>query len=316
MNINESTGTPHIIREIISENLLDITNIIDSKKDNVLKLDINKSILIRNSIHTLMCKVRINFHFRNVDNYNGDVNFDECISSDFNDCRINIYLPMWANLNLFLKSLSHELTHIYELYQIRDIYDDTRWKQSKNLKKFDDLYEGFDKIIYFRNLFYTSLPHEIRSKVSSIGIYLGTLSTNNKDEIVNRLEELTEWNHYISLKNFNPVIYLEDLLNEFSEDILVTTFNYFNKLMDIDTRISNKGDILMYFKKTKKYFDVVCDRYGEKIFKIVNKLSNNVDSSEVLEKWTDSIISYGYFSIRRNNIIEDILYDIDYREFY
>lgn len=64
MNINESTGTPHIIREIISENLLDITNIIDSK-------NINKSILIRNSIHKLICKVRISFHFKNVDNYNG-----------------------------------------------------------------------------------------------------------------------------------------------------------------------------------------------------------------------------------------------------
>ncbi len=316
MNINESLGTPDIIREIISENLLDITNIIDSKKDSVLKLDINKSIMIRNSIRKLICRVHINFNFRNVDNYNGDVNFDECISSDFNDCRINIYLPMDANLNLCLKSLSHELTHIYELYQIKDIYDDTRWRQSKNLKKFDDLYEGFDKIIYFRNLFYTSLPHEIRSKVSSIGIYLGTLSTNNKDEIVNRLEELTEWNHYLSLKNFNPVKYLEDLLNEFSEDVLVTTFNYFNKLMYIDRRISNKEDILMYFKKTKKYFDIVFDRYGKKIFKIVNKLSNSVDNSEVLEKWSDSIISYGDFSIRRNNIIEDILYDIDYKKFY
>ena len=174
-----------------------------------------------------------------------------------------------------------------------------------------------NKLIYFRNLFYTSLPHEIRSKVASLGFFLKSLSTNDKEEILNKLKETTEWKHYQSLYNFNPKKYLHDLLLDFNIDILIISFNYFNKLMSIETEIKNETDLLNYFKNTKRYFRTVCKSYNKKISKIINHVVNaeTIKDDGTIHETFDLIIKYDDYCKKRNDRLDDLL-SIHYEKFY
>lgn len=316
--INESKGTPDIIREIINENSKYINLIILNGIDKSLNLEINK----RFNKKSLNCILHINFFFKDVKNYNGNIKFYKCIESDFKDCEINIYIPKndIKKLNVY-KSLLHELTHLYELYQIKDIFDKTSWRKSMNLNIYDDEIKSSGLIRYFRDIFYASLPHEIRSNLSSLGIFLIGLRSKDEKYLRDELKKTTEWSRYKAISEFNPKNYLIDLLNRYDLDFIINSFNIFNKVLEISANpIVNKEQLLRYFNNWKRYFSDISKKYKSKIDSKIKDVIKNDENEYGIEIYEDKVLKYSdYLKDDISNSREvklDELLKIDYLKYF
>ena len=299
--IYEKIGTPDIISDIIYDKLDYIKgSIINSNK---FTLNINDSKIVNDKLIYIKCNININIEIGN--KYFGNVNHKLCISTNFNKCNITLMRPDKFDVDLVIKTLSHELTHIYELYQIKSIFDDNK-KWNINYKLFDDLYDS-DIIVYFRDLIYTSRKQEVNAKVSSLSIYLRLKRTNDLNQIKSDIFNTNEWNHYMALYNFNPKRYLSDLLKRYNKEFLFVTFNYLNKVIGSKTKINSLSDLSNYFISSKRYFRKVCKEYRYKIDKIIHD-TNIYDFSGVREGYN----KIGY-SMREDNI-ETLLYP-DYLDY-
>lgn len=295
--LKESKSCPDCIKKFIVD-----------EKDLIIDSIKNRTDLLNLSIFIDSENIDVCIIFNHdSNNYSSNINFDKCVDSDFKDCKINLNVPNILDINKLLKSLTHELTHLYELYKIKDIFDKSRWHRSKSLKKVDELYSDEILILYFRDLFYNSLKHEINAKISSLCIYLDSLNTKNKNALLNELYQTTEWYNYNSLYDFNPKKYLSDLLLTYDLEVILTIFNYFNKLMGIKTKMNSEEDILNYFNNTKRYFRSVCKKFKHKVFRYINFITSDDDILNVNE---DKRIEINW---REINL--DMLFP-DYLEFY
>lgn len=316
--INESKGTPDILKEIINENSKSINSIILNGINKSISLEINK----RFNKKSLNCILHINFFFKDVENYNGNIKFYKCIESDFKDCEINIYIPKndIKKLSVY-KSLLHELTHLYELYQIKDIFDKTSWRKSMNLNIYDDEIKSSGLIRYFRDIFYASLPHEIRSNLSSLGIFLIGLRSKDEKYLRDELKKTTEWSRYKAISEFNPKNYLIDLLNRYDLDFIINSFNIFNKVLEISANpIVNKEQLLSYFNNWKRYFSDISKKYKSKIDSKIKDVIKNDKNEYGTEIYEDKILKYSdYLKDDISNSREvklDELLKIDYLKYF
>ena len=247
MRINEKLGTPDIITKIIESNQTTIYNCITNKKTFTL-LSINESITIsKKQINFIIPNLQINFSYSSK-NYYGNLLFDNLINSNYQKCVINLNIPNNFDFILVLKTLSHELIHLYELYQLKNKFDKSYWNRTLALQNFN-----YEDIGFFKDLFYLSFPHGIRANVGSVKILLCNVN-KEKNTLLKILKGSTEWQNSKNLKEFNPKKFLEFLkINSSIEDIIFG-FNYFNHLLKIKTNISNEIELLEYLEKVKKYF--------------------------------------------------------------
>ena len=256
--INESSGTPNIINDIIIGNINEINISILSKKDLILVID----------EYDLKCEVVIKFNIGS--NYSGTLNFLECIKSNFKKCEINLYYPKNES-KLIIKSMCHELTHLFELYQIKDSYEYGKWKRSEGLHNTRNQDVNL-QMKYFRDIFYLSLPHEINARVSSLYLYL----SSDKSNIEDRLKKTIEYLNYKNLIDFDNDSLYKDLIKKFIDDkeLLYFMFNHFNKNMGIKTLINSDIDLFNYLKNSKRYFTDVAKKYKKRIYRVVNRILN------------------------------------------
>jgi hypothetical protein len=270
--ILEKNGTPNILKEIIDENKSIIINMLNNQINDKIELSINKKKLI--------CNLVIKFIFDIKNKYTSDINFLGSIKSNFNDCVINIYLPLNPNIEDTLRIISHELLHLYELYQIKNIFDKTKWKNTEALNDLDKMnIMKYSSIKYFRDMFYLSLPHEINARITSLHFYLMTLHSKDKTILMNNLQNTLEWTYFIRLRDFNVKELYDSILNEMDIDYAVNVFNFFNSIMKINFIINNEKDLFNYLDKTKMYYAKLAEYYRRKILKILNEVINDsVDS--------------------------------------
>jgi hypothetical protein len=266
--ILESKGTPNLVSDIINSNSNDIKDCIKNKYS--LSLKINES----TDNYKLVADVKIKFDFG--DRYNANMNYKECLDSNFKNCIINIKYPKTYELPLIFKSISHELTHLYELYQIKDKFDVTRWKWQDALNSTIRQQKLGSDIIYFRDMLYLSLPQELNARVSSIYIYLSMKSMSNisKDDLIKMLEGTNEWLNYLNLLNFSSNQLTLGLINNFKENMnfLYFIFNELNKSLNIDYRIESIEDIKSYLSKVNKMFKNSANKYKNKLMRVVDRV--------------------------------------------
>jgi hypothetical protein len=322
--INESKGTPNILREIINDNHEEMNKYISSGKTTAFFLEMDKNTYIEQTKNKrkFKCKLHIFFNFTDDIYYNGNINFEQCIDSKFEDCEINITIPKKDTNKLKVyKSLLHELTHLYELYQIKDFFEKSSWIKSRNLNTFDIIGKGINNglIRYFRDIYYSALTHEIRANISSLEVFLFGLQSKDEEYIRRELISTSEYNRYHNISSFDPEIYINDLMNKYGLSFIIRSFNLFNKILNINININNKDDLNRYFKKWKKYFTKISKEYKSKIDSMIKDLlKDDTDSRYVLEQHDDRIFKYSdYFddvSYNRDIILDEIL-KIDYLDY-
>jgi len=106
MEVNESRGTPSIIKEIFNDIKIELDDILKSNISNSISIDIDKNLLINNKQLNLKSSLKILFVFKNTTQYNGNINFLTCFDPDelstnlINDYSSNNVIRM---LNIFNK---------------------------------------------------------------------------------------------------------------------------------------------------------------------------------------------------------------------
>jgi len=302
MKIYESKGTPSIVREIFNDMVNDINRVLSLKESIKLFLVIDKSIIINNNKKFFKSNLIIDIKFSEINNYTANINFKSCIDSNFENCIININTPYKIDKIKFYKSLLHELTHLYELYQIKDTFQISSWIKAINLSNFDSLeLNSLSSVRYFRDLYYVSLPHEVRATLSSIEIFLISLLSKDDKILKSELENTTEWSRYIAIRDFDPINYTNNLISDYGISQVIRIFNVFNKVNNIKFSMKNENDILKYFKGYKRYFNDISNKMLKKITKKINEISNKIDNDILYLTETVSILPYDeYF----NNKVE------------
>ena len=271
--ILESKGTPDIIENILKLHKEVLINCV--KNQSSIKLDIDETITKNDTNRNLKCHVEINFIIGI--NYKGDINFKECLNSMFRNCIINVYLPKNYDLSFVFKTLSHELTHLYELYQISDKFDITKWKWREALNDMNGQFTGL--LLYFRDILYLSLPQELNARVSSIYFYLNmrAIGGDYMEKITKILHGSTEWQNYTNLINFEPNTLTKDIIQQYGQNIENVFFivNELNSKIGIDKKIKNIEDLNSYFKILDKIFKKSAEKYKSKLLRVVDKVFDN-----------------------------------------
>jgi len=260
MLILESKGTPNIILDIVNKYENEILNGIKSFLP--INISINEKKLVAN----------LEIIFNHGNRFTGNINFKECVDSNFKNCVINIDLPN-INIDLIIKSLIHELTHLYELYQIKDFYSETKWKRTEVL--YDTRTQNINsEIHYFRDIFYLSLPYEVNARVSSLYKYLFDTQIKDRDKLEKILINTMEWKNMLNLKNFSYKELYDNLMIKYinNKRFLYDIFNLFNLKMNIKTKINSDIDLYNYLKNSSKYFKSVSSNYKKKIIKVLYRV--------------------------------------------
>ena len=303
--LNESKGTPDLIVNFVNDNITVI------KKCILLGDKCEFSLNDKN----LKCDIIINFNKSLIKNYTGNINNKLCVKSDFKNCVININYPQFYDIDLIIKTLYHELTHLYELYQIRYIYDKTKWVRSDALCKIN----RDSEIKYFIDIFYLSLPMEINARVSSLYHYLYTKDISNLE---NELKNTTEWRNCVNLHDFDVKNLYNDLIEIFSDnkETLYFIFNEFNDKMLIKTIINNDVDLYNYLMNSKRYFKKVAADYKKRMLRVINKIIIENENIEYVT-YDPGIVDYKDYVERykietREKNLKYLLNSIDYLNFF
>lgn len=294
--ILESKGTPDIIENIIDDNMIDIVNCVKKMLD--LKLHINQTVENRN----LKCEA--NVVFIQGKNYKGNINYIECLKSKFQNCIINVYFPKNYDLTLIIKTLTHELTHLYELYQINDKFDMTKWKWQEALDDIE-MKNSFNNshLLYFRDILYLSLPQELNARVSSIYFYLEMNSSkgDSKEQIIKLLYNSREWQNYNNLLDFNPEKLTRGMSQYYGQNISLLFFviNELNRKLGIDTQITNTQELNFYLRKIDRYFKKSANKYKNKLLRVVDRVFK--EKNEKLEYLTNDPENVDYEEYIKNS---------------
>jgi len=313
MEIFEKMGTPNIIKYIIDDN---IKNIITS---------INNSSILKISINNRKLKADIYINFLLSSNYKGSIDYNNCISSDFKNCNIKVNYINNYDLSNVLKTLTHELTHIYELYNVKDIIKTTKWKWQdalNNTKKQDN----YGLIKYLRDVVYLSLPQELNARVSSIYFFLSYQcnSSMSKQDMIIILKKSNEWMNYLNLIDFSPNDLFKGFLSYYGDDIYVLYYmlNELNYNIGFNITIENDTDLKNYLDKLDKRFKKSAKTYKVKLFKVLNRIYTEVNKvTENIQYDEPDDVSYEkYLKLclnenkdkKRNDRIDNLL---EYKEY-
>jgi hypothetical protein len=298
---------------------MELDNELTISVDDSISTNINKEKIKKDVSFDLI----IRFYFKN--NYNGNILYKHSIDNVFKVCILNLTLDSNnIDINRCLKSLSHELTHYHELLQIFNIFNKSVvWNKNLSLNDFDDNYSKLGLIRYFRDLFYLSLPNEIKARISSIRYYLLSKKNKEYDFLKTNLEETSEWKYIKFLNDFNPNNYINDLYSKLNNDIILEIFNYFNSIMNIKYDLKSRNDLLNYFNKIDKYFKNVSDKYKKDLLKLLSKTITESIKIDYINNNFDKDHSYQEYKLENqyyNNInrIDNIFYikSIDYKDFF
>lgn len=262
----EKKGTPDIVDDTISN--IDIRNYIKTG----LKININD----------VKLKADIIILFKSGTNYYGNVNYKEILDSNFEKCSIDINYPNEYNISNIIKTLTHELTHIYELYQIKDIFHKTKWGWTESLIKTKKQDEISNNIRYFRDILYLSLPHEINARVSSLFryLYMECKDGYSKEQIIDVLKKTNEWQNYLNINDFSVIELINGLKITFKDDydFLFFIFNELNSNSGINFKINNINDLNIYLDRFNKMVKKQNKKYYKKMIKVVDRIYNELNT--------------------------------------
>lgn len=296
--ILEKMGTPNLVDDLIKNNI----DMIMNSTNSPYKLYINEKHL----------KADVSIFLNKSDNYKGDVNYKECILSNFKNCIIRINYTKLDKSNI-VKNLSHELTHIYELYQVKDIFFETKWNWQEALNKTKSQNRVSGLIRYLRDIIYLSLPHELNSRVSSIYHYLLYKCDGfNREKIIEELKNTNEWANYENLMDFNPDQLYESLKNQFINDFnfLYFLINEINSKIGISKKVISDADLFNFLKKLDKTIKKSAYQYKKKLLRSVSRVLSELNIDERHED--PDVVNYlDYFKsdiqVNRNLKIKNVL---------
>ena len=127
-----------------------------------------------------------------------------------------------------------------------------------------------DRLLYFRDILYLSLPHNLNSTVSSVYSHLiiESVRGDSKEKIIEILERSREWKIYNSLLDLNTNI----LKSDQDMQSLFSMINEINSEIGIEFKITNPNQLSKYFKNIDEIFKKSAKKYKSKLLRVVDRV--------------------------------------------
>lgn len=321
--ITESKGINNDVKDIIKDIIMVLnnskTNIVDDYKNNSFKdhrLTLNRNNFIaKNNSYDIVInlnksyqkvkigKIYLNLNIFISDNlkkyqrtsdaifYLNDVNIVNNIADNLK-FKFNIYLTEKFLLNNFIitpgfvMSLTHELTHFIEKYNLTINNENLplSYVYNYNLNLFKDKLTYNDKEI-FNELYgriYLTFEHEINANISELYTELNNTNVNSYNDLDILMIHCKSYKKYIWLNNFVTKNYIDNLITHYNDDKIINIFNEFISIMENDYNyfkrvwykkpLTNINDIENFLKSLNFKFREKSDYAIKKFHKILTEI--------------------------------------------
>jgi len=261
----ENYGTPDFAKKLSTEILSDLFK--NKFKSYTKILNIEDIIEIK-SIDIIINNINKDFSSKFISDKN----------NLFNDIILEFDIPdIESNWNYFHEIILHELTHLYEFYNIiknnRDlpIYSKIKGGLVNTISQ-----DNIDPFNYFRNLVYLTLDNELNARVSQTFNYLKQTGLKDPKLLSSAVKNSSTWKKMDIIKNFNPKKYANDLVDTLGIDFSCLLVNIFNDELKSNglnfniTNTSDSEDLIKYFNYWNRKFKYKMRKHEDKLNKIVN----------------------------------------------
>ena len=190
---------------------------------------------------------------------------------------IDLPINIMNNWNYIHEIIQHELTHLYEFYNI--------YKNKKTYPLYNNIkkslvqtisQDNIDILSYFRYIVYLTLDNELNYRVSQTYNYLDQTKIKDIELLSTSLKNSSGWKKMNIINNFNYKKYTEDIIENIGLDFSLYLINEFNvELINNNVKIpteliNSKEDLLKYFKYWDKKFKYKNRKHKEKLLKLLN----------------------------------------------
>jgi len=166
----------------------------------------------------------------------------------------------------FIKHLSHEIHHAYQLY---NVFKSTRtkkmnknWELNLKQQKFRGRNEFFDEFLY---ILYKSLGSEIDADIVGLYFKIKEIRLIEKDSIVKFLKTDNLYKDIKIIENFKPKNFIDCILDKTNKSDIDKIINEFN---------GSDINIKDFFEKWNVFFKKQSKKYNEKINRIIDLIVN------------------------------------------
>jgi len=285
--ILESYGKNDLVTKL-TKYLTDIIN------EDLGKLILNKNLILKNSlkdfndINFVNDIIQIKISNQSYGNINYDIltiknnqiyNLIMNLEIDIKDIDINLKK---IKSNFLFKIINHEFLHVIEKYLVisnnRKI--SKSWEYGKNLKELQDKYSNYiewQNISYF---IYLSLPHEMRSRISSLHSDIENLSNKDFKNVVNFIKNDKYFKDADFLSKINIDVLLIKLKNDSNYNNLLLDFNKTFLLNDKKDLKSCEQEFIKYLKILKKKNEIL----KKKLIRTSYNYENVFYKNEIVDK--------------------------------
>jgi len=288
MKLYEALGLPDTIKLILDNNRVDILNYCKE----------NKPLLIRADYSDLKTNILITFETRL--DYGSYIEYKKIIKSNYMLAPITVGKPANFNPELIIKSLGHELLHCYELYQTKTEISSV-WNKTDAINRIKtNSTDG--TILYITDLFYLSLPTEVRARIAAVNLQL----VKSKDKL-NTLKQTKEWEYMMALINFNPELVYNNLVKIYKNNVdmllaVINTFTYELQLQQINNLVELKNWLI----RLGKYFKYIAGYYKKKMLKLT--VTNETITYEKINSYETYLLK------AEKKLLKD--FPLDYKTFF
>lgn len=201
---------------------------------------------------------------------------------------IDIKVPNDYDLNYLVSTLIHELRHIIDFSDGAKSSGLSSFLMDIHLRDFNvGLFSEFYILVYL------SLEHELLARNNQIYPYI-KFKNLSRDESLYILKKSFIWDSLQNLNNFNSLSFIE----KFKTDNLIEKTNSFIKtvLLDSETIIENKNDLIVFYNIWEEYFKEISknwttillseiDRIYERKMWIFNEGIKSTAKKILIKRW-------------------------------
>jgi len=282
----------------INDNVKKLSNILFNKvKSDFNYLKSNKILIINNFLQENYKEIvfindKLTFKISN--------KFNAGIISQINksDIILNLNIEFNVNLDDFnnLKSIIfHEFTHVIENFYSKELSKD--WDIYKKFIQHKNQYKNYDIWINISNMFYDTMSHEMRSRLSQTYQYLKSKNTQDVKELKNFIINSKEYKKLNDILKVEPVDIIKivkqnyenynDILTNFMENVYNTKYsdeNFIKLFNNIKTKVRKQIKKLLRLVSTILYensnyieqYEDININYSKYIEKCKNDKYNNI----------------------------------------
>lgn len=182
----------------------------------------------------------------------------------------------------FKRLLTHEVLHLYEIYQRTKNYKPEKngleWNVSHVLQKIKNKYiTRSEEIFNFCKILYLAFDHEINARVAETYTVLIETRNNDKDDLYEVLTQSNAWNCAEKIENYKPDLLPTDypIFIEFFNELNSNTGNI--KDFVIYQQVINNTDVDKILNEYVKMFKKKSEKFKSKMIRVIDEVIKDVD---------------------------------------